>query len=147
INKAAQGLARVTDSAANLDSFLTTWDGTGKKLGSLADDVQRVVKTNETEIQTAIVSLNEAAGKVNATLDEPTQENLRVTARRLAEATARIDDVLEQIGPLAADLGAPAGASPTTNGGQAVMRINRIAYEFGLLTAQLTDRTGRRLNP
>lgn len=147
INKAAQGLARVTDSAANLDSFLTTWDGTGKKLGSLADDVQRVVKTNETEIQNAIVSLNEAAGKVNATLDEPTQENLRVTARRLAEATARIDDVLEQIGPLAADLGAPAGASPTTNGGQAVMRINRIAYEFGLLTAQLTDRTGRRLNP
>jgi phospholipid/cholesterol/gamma-HCH transport system substrate-binding protein len=147
IGKAAQGLANVTDSAENLDTFLTTWDATGKKLGTLSDDVQRVIQANEAELKGTIANLNQAASKVNTTLDEPTQENLRASARKLADATTRIDKVLEQLGPLAADLGATTGGSPTTNGGQAVMRINRIAYEFGLLTAQLTDRSGRRLNP
>jgi phospholipid/cholesterol/gamma-HCH transport system substrate-binding protein len=147
IDRAAQGLAKVTDSAENLDTFLTTWDATGKKLGTLSDDIQRVLQTNEEEIQGTIASLNQAASKVNATLDEPTQENLRVSARKLADATARIDRVLEQLGPLAADLGAPAGGGATTNGGQVLMRVNRIAYELGLLTAQLPDPSGRRLNP
>lgn len=147
IDRAAQGLAKVTDSADGLDTFLTTWDATGKQLGTLSDDLRRVVRDNEQDFRGALASLNQAAGKVNSTLDDETQKNLREAARKLADATGRIDRVLDQIGPLAADLGAKPGSTPGTNAGQAVMRINRIAYELSLLTNQLADPSGQRLNP
>jgi phospholipid/cholesterol/gamma-HCH transport system substrate-binding protein len=147
IDKTAQGLAKLTDSAGNLESFLTTWDAAGKQLGTLSDDLRRVIRDNEEDFRGALAGLNQAAGKVNATLDEPTQKNLQESARKLADATARLDRMLDQLGPLAADLGGDSASIPTTHAGQAITRINRIAYEISLLTGQLADRSGKRLNP
>jgi hypothetical protein len=54
---------------------------------------------------------------------------------------------MADLGPLATDLGAPYGKPGTTQVGQTVSRLNRIAYDVGLLTAALADPSGTRLNP
>src|SRR5207249_9411581 len=53
---------------------------------------------------------------------------------------------LTDLRPLSKDLGAPAGARPTTTLGQTLARFNRISYEVSLLTRTLDDGRGR-LNP
>jgi phospholipid/cholesterol/gamma-HCH transport system substrate-binding protein len=147
IDAAAKGLAKLSASAERVDGFLATWDDTGKKLGSLATNAEGVINENREAIRPAIANIRSVARKVDDTLDPATQQNIRTAAVNLGAASAKLDKVLAQIAPLAADLGAAAGTAPTTNVGQAAMRLNRITFEIGLLTAGLADRSGKRLNP
>ena len=114
----------------------------GRKVGSLADRLDQVVQDNEGDIQPAIASIRQAAEKVNATLDPPTQKNLQTTVQRLSAGSARLDKILADIGPLAADLGGKPSHVAQTAFGQSVMRINRISYDLNLLTSQLSDGRG-----
>ncbi len=146
IEKAATGVAKLSDSAGSLQEFLATWDATGKKIGELSDNVTVLLGENRDQIEPTIVNLRQATEKVNAMLDDQTRENVRVAATKLASGSARLDEIMAQIQPVAADLGAPYGVTATTTLGQTLIRVNRIAYEVGLLTGALTDSTGKRLN-
>lgn len=147
IDEAATAIAAVAQRVDEIPALITTWRETGARAGALADRLDQIVAEYEPEIAPTIVSLRNAADSVNATLDEPTRLKIRETATNLSAGSARLNKVLADLGPLAVDLGATAGASPTTNLGQSVMRLNRIVYEVGLLTAALPDRSGRALNP
>jgi phospholipid/cholesterol/gamma-HCH transport system substrate-binding protein len=147
IQQAATGIAKLSESSDQLRGFISTWDTTGKKLGALADDVKVVVADNKNELGPAIRSLRQAAEKVDATLDEPTRANLQKSLAQLEDGTRRLDQILSEVQPLTADLGSPATAAKTTQLGQLIGRIDRIAFQLGLLTAGLTDPSGNRLNP
>lgn len=147
IEKAATGVSKLSANADQLDDFLATWSATGKKIGALSDEANQIITTNREQIQPTIQSLREASEKVNGMLDEETRQNVRTTAKNLASGSERLDTVLADVQPVAADLGAPYGTTPKTGLGNAVTRINRIAYEVSLLTSQLTDANGTRLNP
>lgn len=147
IDDAAKGLAKLSTSAENVDEFLATWDDTGKKLGTLAANAEQVITENRAQIKPAIEGIRNVADRMNSSFDPETLQNVRVAVANLTALSAKLDKVVTQLGPLAADLGATAGTPPTTNLGQATMRLNRISFEIGLLTAQLADRSGRQLNP
>lgn len=147
IDEAAKAIAAVADKVEDIPGLITTWRDTGAKAGSLAERLDRAVAEYEPEIGPTITSLRTAADSVNATLDEPTRQKLQETVSNLSAGSTRLNKLLADLGPLAADLGATAGVSPTTNLGQSAMRLNRIVYEIGLLTAALPDRNGRALNP
>lgn len=147
IEQAAQGIASVTTKAEALDQFLTTWRDTGKRLGELSNRVDAVIAESQSEIKPTIEEVRMAAGRFNATLDDPTRKYLQTTATNLATSSARLNEVLADFAPLADDLGAPAGQKPVTQFGQTVQRINRMTYDLGLLTTALVDPSGRKLNP
>lgn len=142
IEKAALGLASVTQKGETLDEFLISFRDMGLKIGSLADRLDQVVSANEGDFQPAVASLREAAERINETLDPETQANLQQTAQRLASGSARLDRLLADVGPLASDLGGKPSHVAQTTFGQAVMRINRISYDLNLLTSQLSDGRG-----
>ncbi len=142
IEAAANGLAGVTKKAQNIDEFLTTFRDMGAKVGSLAQRLDDVVQSNEGDIKPAIASLRSAAEKIDATLDPETREAIRTTARQLSSGSAKLDKILADVGPLAADLGAGPKSRATTNLGQAATRINRITYDIGLLSQSLSDGRG-----
>lgn len=146
IEQAATGVAKLSDSAGSVQEFLATWDATGKKIGGLTDEVTTLVGANRQEIEPTILNLRQTITKVNTLLDEQTQKNVKTAVTNLASGSARLDQILEQVQPVAADLGAPYGTTSTTTLGQTLIRANRIAYEVGLLTAALTDSTGKKLN-
>jgi phospholipid/cholesterol/gamma-HCH transport system substrate-binding protein len=147
IETAAAGISKVAEQAPSLDDFLTTWSATGKKVGALSDRLEQVVAENEAQLKPTIDEIRLAASRIQSTLDDPTREHLQTTAQNLASGSARLDQLLAELAPLAADLSATAGAHPTTQAGQTLVRLNRISYEVGLLTAALADPSGRRLNP
>jgi hypothetical protein len=45
------------------------------------------------------------------------------------------------------DLGAPVNVVPTTNFGWGTVRFNRVMYDLSLLSHNLEDDTGKKLNP
>jgi phospholipid/cholesterol/gamma-HCH transport system substrate-binding protein len=90
-----------------------------------------------------LVNVRQVTEKFNATFDEKTQANLRAVASNAAAGTARFDRVMTDLEPLARDLGALPGKSPATNFGQTLMRLNRIAFEIGMLTRTLVDKDGK----
>jgi phospholipid/cholesterol/gamma-HCH transport system substrate-binding protein len=148
IKTAADGLSGLTKKAEKLD--LDSFTDMGKKVGTLAAHFDDLIKANEGEIKPAIASLRRVVDKLDNTLDPATQANLQKVVEQLNGDTAKLDGVLTDLGPLAKDLGAPAGTQPTTNLGQAMMRMNRISYEVGLLSQTLVDPKdpkGTRLNP
>lgn len=147
IDDAAKAIATVAEKVDEIPTLITTWRNTGARAGSLADRLDRVVEQYEPEIGPTIASLRSAADTVNSTLDESTRQKIREAATNLTAGSARLNKVLADLGPLAADLGAAAGSSPSTSIGQSAMRLNRIVYEIGLLTAALPDSSGRALNP
>lgn len=142
IEQAARGLAGVTKKAENLDEFLDSFRDMGRRVGGLAERLDRVVQANEGEVQPAVASFRQAVDKVNATLDPQMQEDLRAAARQLASGSARLDQILADVGPLASDLGGQSNRPARTPFGQAVARINRIAYDLNLVTNQLSDGKG-----
>jgi phospholipid/cholesterol/gamma-HCH transport system substrate-binding protein len=146
IEEAAKGLSRVTARAEGIDEFLASFRDMGQRVGTLAERLDAVVAANQAEIGPAIASLRGAAEKVNATLDPATQEAIRETARQLAAGSSRLNGILADVAPLAADLGGDARRRPVTPLGQATVRVNKIAAEVGLLTQGLSDGRGR-LNP
>jgi phospholipid/cholesterol/gamma-HCH transport system substrate-binding protein len=147
IEEAAKGVSSLTGKADKLEEFLTTWSETGSRIGSLAEKVDKVVVANEGEIQPTLSQFRQAAERFNTTFDETTAAELKATARNLATASARIDRVIADIGPIVAEMGATGATAPVTQVGQAVGRINRITYDLNLLTSALSDSSGRRLNP
>ncbi len=142
IDRAAQGVAMVARKAEDLDQFIDSWNKMGNSVSSLATDIQRVVRDNEENVRPAIANIREVSQKINTTLDEKTQANLRSTASQLASGSARLDRVLSEIEPLAQDLGAKPGTNPKTNFGQVLMRVNLLAYDIGLITQTLRDPNG-----
>lgn len=147
IDEAAKAIAAVAERVEEIPALITTWRETGTRAGALAERLDRVVADYEPEIGPTISSLRTAADSVNQTLDPATRQKIQESAANLAAGTGRLNKVLADIGPLAADLGAVAGVAPSTSLGQSIFRLNRIVYEVGLLTAALPDRTGRGLNP
>jgi phospholipid/cholesterol/gamma-HCH transport system substrate-binding protein len=142
VDAAAQGIAKVTQKAQEIDQTIVAFRDMGRKVTVLADDFDRVLRENEGSLRPALASFREVSQKLNATLDEKTQANLRATMSNAAAASARFDRVMTEIEPLARDLGAVPGKAPATNFGQTLMRVNRIAYEIGLLTRTLADAKG-----
>ena len=146
IEDAAKGLASVAKKAEGIDGFITTWTETGKNLGAAGDEINSLIKANQAEIGPAIAGIRSGAERFNAAFDEKTTAELKATIGRLSTASARLDAGLADLKPLMADLGASPNATPVTNFGGAIWRINRIASDLGLLTRALSDGKGN-LNP
>ena len=64
-------------------------------------------------------------------------------ARVKALPVEKLNDGLDQAGPLFRDLGAPVNTFPRTDFGQTVRRMNLIASDLTLLTQSLRDPNGR----
>jgi phospholipid/cholesterol/gamma-HCH transport system substrate-binding protein len=142
INEAAVGLATIAKNAAKLDDFLGSVADAGRNVSKAAQGIDRVVKSNEADIQPAIADLRQVAKKLNDTLDPRTQDAFKSGIERFSSASARLDSGLAQIEPVFKDLGAPVNHQPATDIGQAVRRINVLAADLELLTSKLRDGRG-----
>ncbi|WZO97908.1 MlaD family protein [Isosphaeraceae bacterium EP7] len=139
IDAAASGIADISKKAGSLGEFLDTWGTTGRKMMTLAEDIDRVVRDNEADIKPAVANLRQAVEKVNAVLDPSTQANAKSAINRMNKVTSELELGLAEVRPLLRDLGAPATTVPQTGAGQTVQRLNRIASDVGLLTHTLND--------
>jgi phospholipid/cholesterol/gamma-HCH transport system substrate-binding protein len=142
INEAATGLAKLSKNADQLDGFLKTWTKTGQDLSAASLGVDQFLKTNEADIRTTLGNLQKVADKLNNTLTPETQDSLKTGIAKISSASSRLDSQLADLGPLMKDLGAPVNHTPTTDFGQSLRRINRVAADFELLTAALRTRKG-----
>jgi phospholipid/cholesterol/gamma-HCH transport system substrate-binding protein len=142
IDKAATGLAKLTQSAPNVDKFLDTWSTTGTDLSHAAKRLNQFIAANEGEFQPALANLREASEKLNHTFDSPTQEALRTGLHRFSMASARLDAGLADAAPFLKDVGLPTSAAPTTDFGQTMRRLNKISSDLGLLTQTLNSGRG-----
>ena len=143
IDQAAKGIAAMTDKAKNLDEFLVSFRDMGRKVGTLAEELDKMAKASGGDFPAAIASIRQASDKFNATFDDSTRANLQASARQLNSSSAKLDKVLADFQPVARDLSAEPNKLPTTNLGQAMMRMNRISYDVSLLTGQLATPNGR----
>lgn len=142
IDKAAKGIAVVTNKAGDIDQLVAAWKDMGVKVGKFASDADRVIADNEGALRPAITSIREISDKLNTAFDEKTQANVRAVASNAAAGTAKFDRVMSDIEPLARDLGASPGKAPATSLGQTLVRFNRVTYEISLLTRSLADSKG-----
>jgi phospholipid/cholesterol/gamma-HCH transport system substrate-binding protein len=142
INQAAAGIAKISESSAKLDDFLGSVASAGKSVSKAADEINHLVKANESNFQPALADLREVAAKLNKTLDSETQAALKTGLDRFSSAAARLDTGLAQLDPVLKDLGAPVNHTPSTDIGQAVRRINVLAADLELLTSKLRDGRG-----
>jgi phospholipid/cholesterol/gamma-HCH transport system substrate-binding protein len=142
IETAANGLANVTSKAEDIDEFLISFRDMGHKVGQLADRADKILGENAEEIGPTISNLRQAITSFNTTLDPKTQAYLRTTAQELAESTMRFNKVLDQIAPLATDLGSAPDRTPTTLFGQLLARAYRVVYDVQLLADSLSDGKG-----
>jgi phospholipid/cholesterol/gamma-HCH transport system substrate-binding protein len=136
----------VSKSASNLDEFLAIWKDTGRNVSGTARRLDGFVAANEGEFKPALASLREVADKLNGTLDPKTQDALKTGINRFAMASARLDSGLSDAAPFLKDLGLPSQATPQTDFGVTLRRLNRITADVGLLTAVLNNGRGK-LNP
>jgi phospholipid/cholesterol/gamma-HCH transport system substrate-binding protein len=143
IDAAATGIAEVTKSADRLNAFLATWNTTGQRVTAAADGIDRFIRANEKDFQPAVVNLRDVSQKLNQTLDPATQDALRTGIRQFATASGQLNRSLTDSAPLFRDLGAPVNATPATDFGQTVRRLNVISSDLGLLTQTLRDRNGQ----
>jgi phospholipid/cholesterol/gamma-HCH transport system substrate-binding protein len=142
INEAAAGLARISKSAEKLDDFLASVALGGRSVSKAAESIDQLIKTNQSDLQTAIADLKSVAKKFNDTLDPKTQESLKTGLDRFSSAAARLDAGIAEIDPVLKDLGAPVNHTPATDIGQAVRRINLVAADLELLSSKLRDGRG-----
>ena len=142
IKNAANGIAKLSESAKNLDGFLTSVTDAGKTSRRPPKDLSNLVKANEANFQPALADLREVAGKLNKAFDPETQAALKAGLDRFSSAAARLDSGLAQLDPVLKDLGAPVNHAPSTDIGQAVRRINVLAADLELLTSKLRDGRG-----
>jgi phospholipid/cholesterol/gamma-HCH transport system substrate-binding protein len=142
INEAATGLARISQNAEQLDTFLATWTDTGKNVAAAAEGIDRFLKTNEAEFRNAVATIQEVAEKIDKTLDPETQDALKTGIAKFSAASSRLETSLADASPLFQDLGAPVAHVPTTDFGQSIRRLNRIASDLELLSSVLRNRGG-----
>jgi phospholipid/cholesterol/gamma-HCH transport system substrate-binding protein len=142
IDRAAKGIAVVAKRAEKIDEVIVSIREMGDRVGTFAEDADRVVKANEADFQPAIASFRQFAEKANKTLDEKTQANLRSSISQLNSSTAKLDRVLADLQPLATDLGDVTGKAPKTHFGQTIMRVNNVAFDVSLLTRALRGKDG-----
>jgi phospholipid/cholesterol/gamma-HCH transport system substrate-binding protein len=143
IETAANGLAAVAKKADHLDEFIATIDETGKNISKAAKGIDRVIAENERNVQPAIKNLREFSDKMAAAFDPETVSRFKATMDRLSAVSQKLDAGLNELRPMLADLGAPAGKStPTTNIGQSMFWLNRITGNVSLLTNNLSDGKG-----
>jgi phospholipid/cholesterol/gamma-HCH transport system substrate-binding protein len=142
INEAATGLSKLTRNADQLDDFLKTWTKTGKDLSSASQGIDGFLKTNEANFKTTMGNIQQVADKLNNTLSPETQDAFKTGIARLSAVSARLDGQLNDAAPLMKDLGAPPNHTPTTDFGQSLRRLNRMAADLELLTATLRTRKG-----
>jgi phospholipid/cholesterol/gamma-HCH transport system substrate-binding protein len=149
INEAASGLSRISKSADKIDTFLTTWDETGKNVShagrnvsKAAESLDRFIKANEADFQPALANVRQVAQKLNDTIDPRTQDSLKTGLDKFASAAARLDSGLAEIEPALRELGGPVNQKPVTDIGQAVRRINVLAADIELLTSKLRNGQG-----
>ena len=103
-----------------------------------------VAASSVVTIRPALANIRSASDKLNAAFDPQTAANIRAVAERLNAVSAKLDAGLTDLRPVFEDLGGPSNkVIPTTNLGQSLLRINRIAADFALLTAGLSDGKGR----
>jgi phospholipid/cholesterol/gamma-HCH transport system substrate-binding protein len=129
----------VTKKAENVDEMIVSFRDMGRHVATLSEDLDRVIRDNEADFKPAIANLRQVAEKLNDTLDPQTQDNVRTAADHLASASGKLDRILVDLEPVAKDISSDPGTIPRTNVGQILLRVNRIAYEVGLLTGQLND--------
>ena len=147
IENAANGFAVVAKKAEKLDDFLATIEDTGKNISKAAKGIDRVIAENESDLKPAIANVRQFSDKLAAAFDPQTVARFKATMDRLSSVSAKLDDGLNEVRPMLADLGAPADkARPTTNIGQSMYWLNRITGNINLLTNGLSDGKGR-LNP
>jgi phospholipid/cholesterol/gamma-HCH transport system substrate-binding protein len=146
INKAAVGINDMTKRLQNADQVLATWKTTGERLGAAGESIDRLVRDNEANFGPAIASFRQFMDNANNTFDPATQAQLKAGIDRFSSASAKLDAGLVAIEPLLHDLGAPVTASPTTNFGWSVLRLNKVLFDVSLLTRALSDESGQRLN-
>ncbi|MDX2035092.1 MAG: MlaD family protein [Isosphaeraceae bacterium] len=146
IETAADGVSGLAKKADSLDAFLETWRETGKSMSSVSKRIDDVIVANQDAIKPAVADIRDVARKLNETLDEQTVASARQAIDRLATASAKLDQALIDLQPLAADLGAPVNVAAKTNFGQVLMRVNRIAADVGVVTRNFVDASGK-MNP
>ncbi|WP_169977183.1 MlaD family protein [Tautonia rosea] len=143
IEAAATNLSAIVGKADSLDEFLTTWGNTGRSIEMVANDLGRVLEENEAEIKPTVATIRSVAEKLDSAFDDATKDQVKMTLNRVASASERLDVLLADLQPIAAELKAGPGDSPRTNLGQALFRANKIAYDISVLTAYLHDGQGR----
>ena len=146
IDEAAKGISGLTKKAENLDEFLTSFRDMGRKVGALADNLEKMTNASDSDFPAAIAGFRQITDKLNTTLDKQTLNDFRASSRQLASGSAKLDKLLTEIEPLAKDLGQEPNKRASTTLGQSITRFNRITYDLGLLTAQIGDGQGG-LNP
>lgn len=142
LREASTGIARLSQSVDKVEEFLTIWQQTGRNVSNAAKSIDSIIKSNEEQVRPAIANLREVTHKLNDTLDPPTQDAIKSAAHRLSLLSARLDAGVADAAPLLKDLGASVDQRPTTDFGQTVRRINRIAMDVELLSRALRDRDG-----
>jgi phospholipid/cholesterol/gamma-HCH transport system substrate-binding protein len=143
IQKAADGLSTISSSADDVKVLLATWKATGQRVSAAADGIDRFIKTNENEVQPAIASMREVATKLNSTLDAKTQQSLKSGIDQFATAANQLSQGMTNAAPFLRDLGGSVSASPSTDFGQVVRRLNLMTADMSLLTAALRGPDGR----
>lgn len=144
IEDAAKGVAALTKKAEMLEDFINTWSTTGKKLGQLAERADKIVLDNEADIKPSIASLKRILEGADQTFDQEARNRIQAVIKRADAMTESLDkDVMVALKPLAADLGGDPKRTPVTNLGQALLRLNAIAAQLGLLTRTLSDSNGQ----
>jgi len=144
IDEAAKGVTALTKKAEALEEFIDTWGVTGKKLGQLAERADKIVLENEADIKPSIAAMKRLLEGADKTLDADARAKIQNVIRRADSLTESLDkDVMTALKPLAADLGGDTKRTPVTNLGQALLRLNAMAAQLGLLTRTLSDSNGQ----
>ncbi len=143
IDDAASGISKVAQNAEKLSAFLVTWNTAGQRITAAADGIDRFIRDNEETFKPAVANIREVSVKLNGALDPETQDAFKSGLRQFAMASAKLNTGLENAAPLLKDLGAPVNATPKTDFGQTVRRLNMIAADVTLLTQSLRDPSGK----
>ncbi len=143
INEAANGLAKLTKSAENLDDFLTSGSRTrhrrlrGRRRGSSGSS--RPTRATSSRRSPA------CEGRARSSTTRSTPETPEVAQDRASPASPRPRPGSTPGSPTSSRssrIWSPVNHTPTTDFGQAVRRINLVASDLELLTRKLRDGRG-----
>ena len=113
-------------------------------MGQLAERADKIVLDNEADIKPSIASLKRILEGADQTFDQDARNRIQAVIKRADALTESLDkDVMVALKPLAADLGGDPKRTPVTNLGQALLRLNAIAAQLGLLSRTLSDSNGQ----